>query len=58
MANFEMYFTDAEREAAANKDRKPIVCGKPSKEEEEQAFEHLAEGSEYFLNKIMTGRFI
>jgi hypothetical protein len=44
MADFEMYFSDKEREEAKKKASiTPLVCGTPTEQEAEEAFEKLFE---------------
>lgn len=46
MADFEMYFSDKEREEAEAKKKAsitPLVCGTPTEKEAEEAFEKLFE---------------
>ncbi len=46
MADFEMYFSDKEREEAEAKKKAnitPLVCGTPTEQEAEEAFEKLFE---------------
>lgn len=50
MGNFNMYFSDKEREEAAQVT--PIVCGDPTAEEAQEAFDKMFEESEAAFEKM------
>lgn len=52
MGNFDMYFSDKEREEAEAAEITPIVCGDPTAEEAQEAFDKMFEESEAAFEKM------
>lgn len=52
MGNIDMYFSDKEREEAAQVT--PIVCGDPTAEEAHEAFDKMFEEAEDKFNKLFS----
>lgn len=52
MGNFDMYFSDKEREEAEAAERITVECGNPTNEEAQEAFDKMFEDSSEAFDRL------